>query len=557
MKNKILYSLIGILVLLAPSCSEDNDWLNPKPKDKMVFEDYWKNKNDVQAVVMSCYRALQEDDFMQRIILGGELRSDNVVEGRPMDTEHLRRILFANTLPNNPLVTWQPFYMVINYCNTVLAHAPDVMDIDPDFTPGILHAFEAEVLTIRALVYFYLVRLYKDVPYVTAPSSTDAQDFNVPQSTEAEILSYLVEDLKYAEKFAATVWTGNSQTKARITKDAVRALLADIYLWQGNYAECIAACDRIMDHVMDYETYQKIPYDDLIGNELMLVQPPVVNGVAQSFDYGWTYQEIFYMENSTESIFELRFDANQKNNDQLIALYGQQKNVYRGFLSSSPFDTWSDPGVNIPVFTRTDVRGKDSFLPEDAGYYWIFKYIGASRMNATGTGVQTARDYRYRMADDDAPNWIFYRLPDIFLMKAEALVETGEGNEEKLHDALYLVNRVYMRSNPELAARDSLSFATFSSKDRLANLVLLERQREFLFEGKRWFDLLRRMKRDNNTDVITSYVLRKFTSSAAIVGSKMSVMDAMYLPIHEDELISNPTLRQNPYYKSLIYDNKK
>lgn len=559
MKNKILYLLIGIVTILAAfSCSDDNDWLNPKPKDKMVFEDFWKNKNDVQSVVMSCYRAMQEDGFMQRIILGGELRSDNVVEGRDIPEEQ-RRILFANTLPNNNIVKWEAFYTVINYCNTVLAHAPGVTEIDPDFTTGTLRAFEAEALTIRALVYFYLVRLYRDVPFITVPSTDDNQDFSVPQSTEAEILDHLVKDLKYAETYAATVWprtTYVNQTKARITKDAVRALLADIYLWQGNYEECIATCDKILDHVWVEEEYRKLTDDQIVGNELLLVRPPSFNGVVQPQTTSYVYNRIFTQKNSTESIFELYFNAELKANAALIKLYGHPDDLYHGTISASPFETWSDPGVNTPIFARTDLRRGDCSLPEDAGYYWIFKYIGSIRAINTTGATPSIRDYMYK-TENDSPNWIFYRLPDIFLMKAEALVEIGEGNEPRLQEAIHLVNTVYMRSNPDLADRDSLVFSTYSSKDRLANLVLLEKQREFLFEGKRWFDLLRKMKRENSTDAITNYVLRKFTSSAAIVGSKMSVMDAMYLPIYENEVISNPTLKQNPYYKSLIYDKKE
>jgi hypothetical protein len=75
-------------------------------------------------------------------------------------------------------------------------------------------------------------------------------------------------------------------------------------------------------------------------------------------------------------------------------------------------------------------------------------------------------------------NFILYRLSDIYLMEAEALNELSEAN---LQQALSLVNKTYMRSNPSL--RDSLSITNYSDVETMRDLILLERQREFMFEG--------------------------------------------------------------------------
>lgn len=72
-----------------------------------------------------------------------------------------------NILPTNSYTSWSSLYTLINYCNTVLYYAP--MVIDPNFTVAELNAKQAEVLTLRALAYFYLVRVYKDVPLVLNP----------------------------------------------------------------------------------------------------------------------------------------------------------------------------------------------------------------------------------------------------------------------------------------------------------------------------------------------------------------------------------------------------
>lgn len=79
-------------------------------------------------------------------------------------------------------------------------------------------------------------------------------------------------------------------------------------------------------------------------------------------------------------------------------------------------------------------------------------------------------------------------------------------------------------------------------------LVLRERQRELLFEGKRWFDLVRMARRENSTGSLNSYVDRKSASATSATLGAL-VMDAMYMPIARREIEANPKLKQNPFYE--------
>jgi hypothetical protein len=91
------------------------------------------------------------------------------------------------------------------------------------------------------------------------------------------------------------------------------------------------------------------------------------------------------------------------------------------------------------------------------------------------------------------------------------------------------------------------------SREEMRELVFEERQREFLFEGKRYFDLLRRVKRENSTNNIQSLLIRKYEANgmnANTVRGKISDVDALYMPINENELKTNPLLKQNPFYVS-------
>jgi hypothetical protein len=530
--------------MLAPfaSCS---DWIEVKPKDKMVIEDYWQSASDVQSTLLACYRAMLEDAFMNSIILGGELRSDNVVEGGNDMSEEERLMYNANILPSNSLTKWECYYKVINYCNTVLDRAPAVVDIDPDYSKGMLNANIAEATAIRALCYFYLVRLYGDVPYITWPSMDDDQDFKIPQTNRDEILNNLVTDLIQAENTAARSWATSSLTKGRITKNAVRTLLADIYLWQNRYQECINMCDKVLAEELTYDEYLNLMQTQMpTGNELVLVSP---KSRTITYSGSYTFNQLFSYGNSTESIFELQFDPENNRNNRVETLYGYPEKAQH--LTAAPLAEWSDPNLNVTTFGETDLRGKDSYMSKDGGVYRIFKYVGSSRTD--GAGTSSGSSFYSMKTASETPNWIIYRLPDVILMKAEALAELG--GDDQLQQAISLCNRTYMRSNPSALEADSLSFLSYPSQAAVRNLVFLERQREFLFEGKRWFDIFRRIRREGaSTQIVTSYIARKFTTNSGIVTSKLSVMDALYWPIHKDELLVNPTLKQNAYYQSVL-----
>jgi hypothetical protein len=531
------YIIAVIVAFMASSCS---DFLDIKPMDKMVLEDYWKTQADVESTVLACYRAMQEDGFMERIILGGELRSDNVIvdETKLKTSANIVHINDLTIKPANDLLKWQDFYRVINYCNAVLEFAPGVTEIDPNYTAGIMRTHQAEAYAIRALTYFYLVRIYRDVPYIDFHYKEDTQNFLIPQTPGDEILHLLTEQLQTAEKYARASWgaLGNSQQRNRVTKNMIRALLADIYLWLGDYDNCIATCERIEPDILDEN--EIINYDLATGAELMLI------GNKQGA-LGGSFDDIFLSKNSLESIFELGFENYAKSNDKLVSLYYGDRNKL-GNLAAAPLLEYEDNHL----FSEKDIRGQYSFSTSAEGgslqgFSKILKYFA---IIIVGDNYIITRSRDIEM---DTPNWIFYRVADVFLMKAEALVErNGAGDLDK---ALDLINLTYMRSNPDGVA---LLKENYNSRESMRKLVFNERQREFLFEGKRWFDMLRMARRedreagkkDSHLGVL-SYMTRKYSYNGDVIRSKLIHTDALYLPIHTDELVNNPTLKQNPYYE--------
>ena len=231
MIEKLKHTILAVCLTLGMTgCS---DFLDILPMNEVVLENYWTEKGDVMSVVNSCYETLEHSDCLTRMGVWGELRSDNLRMGANVPDE-INEILKENLLPSNPMCNWGKFYEAINRCNTVCHYAPGVQEIDPNYTMEEMKANIAEVSTIRALCYFYLIRTFRNVPYSTAPSIDDSQEYVLPASSFDAVLDSLIENLELVKNDAVRrYYTDESpnayQNSSKITRWAIYALLADLY----------------------------------------------------------------------------------------------------------------------------------------------------------------------------------------------------------------------------------------------------------------------------------------------------------------------------------------
>jgi hypothetical protein len=129
-------------------------------------------------------------------------------------------------------------------------------------------------------------------------------------------------------------------------------------------------------------------------------------------------------------------------------------------------------------------------------------------------------------------------------MKAEALNQLGQGQQ-----ALDLVSLIRARARALIATNTNPSP---TDKIAVGDFILKERAREFAFEGKRWYDLLRNARRNNYQrldlllDVVSGTVPANRQQSAI---AKFKDKNCHYLPIYTYELTTNKALVQNPFYK--------
>lgn len=570
MKHNFKYTVLSVALVAGLSSCED--FFNVLPLNEIVLESYYTEENDITSVINSCYTGLattastttaNPTGAVNLMAAWGEMRSDNIVAGTSL-SEDEAQILKENVMPTTKYSNWAPLYTVINRCNTVMHYAPIVNKKDPNYTDSELKADLAEVKALRALCYFYLIRTFRDVPFVTEPSIEDAQNYRVAVTPFNEILSYLINDLEAVKEDAVRRYPKVLDNTSRITRYSIYALLADLYLWKQDYVKSIEYCDKVID-------YKKELYEEEIalkGNntdlELFKEIPLISEHPTGSTRSGNVATKIFGVGNSFESIFELNYEQNQSSSNSFIWNYYNGASGSIGFFSVPPFLVENiASGVN-KVFKITDCRHLEYIEKPGSSstQYAITKYTRTSvtfdSPLASATTLPTVTSIRQTAG---YANWIIYRLTDIMLMKAEAEIQVGKSMindsvasnvtlKPYLQKAFTLISAVYNRANNKTnLSADTLKYSDFGgSSTTMEDLVMLERQRELLFEGKRWFDLVRKARREGNNVYLSSNVIRKQTSNTGAIQIKLTSIDGLYFPYSESELKNNPELKQNPAY---------
>jgi len=487
MKLNIKHLIIATVLFFQFGCS--GSWLELLPPSGLTREEFWQSKEDVQAVLMGTYSKFSTMDNL--LFIHGEARADMVTDDINID-ENIRKMMNGNIYSDNSFSKWQDFYTVINYCNEIIDNAPAVQDIDKTFSDYQLQGFMSEAYFLRSLSYFYLVRIFKDVPYITKPSETDDTKFYVTKTDGDAILDSITADLVEARKYLSDNYLSLMEIKGRASKEACDALLADIATMAIDY-------EAVIEHVSNIEISEKI---ELMPSSMWF--------------------ENYYPGNSLESIFEFQMDERQ---NQQNKIYGLTNVNGRNF----------DPSATaIQLFARKyatePFRGEDiSIRKNGENDYTIWKYVGLAPDGSTTrpSSIQSGA------------NWIVYRYADVLLMKAEALSQLGRFSE-----ALSIINEIRERAGVPLIAIQN-------SPTAYEDAILEERALELAFEGKRWFDLVRMGRRNDfaRKDQLVESIIRNVPSTQKrILGSKLTNPLGWYMPIFKDELERNLNLEQNPYY---------
>lgn len=559
-KKPVLHGVLSVIALggasagLLSSCS---DFLDITPLNKVVLENFWTQKSEVNAVLMGCYESLESEESIIRMGVWGEMRSENILQGASIGNEY-NEILNENILPTNSLTKWNVMYQTINRCNTVCHYAPMVQKKDPNYTVNELNANIAEASFIRDLCYFYLIRTFRDVPMSFEPTIDDTKEFQIPATPMNAALDSLIKDLESVKDYAVRRYVDDSkmsnaqaasqayENSSRVTRVAIYALLADLNLWRGNYDETIKYCDLIIDFKKNQYKEKIAQIGDLTDMQEFAGIPLILEAPAGSVTCGNAYNEIFGTGNSFESIFELYFRNNQQvKNKYVNEFFGKDRLGSISGLSRYCKDAATG---NSDLFTKNDCRVYATSENSNSRYA-ITKYVNSSvSMDIKNVTDEKSLKLSTSRGNAEYANWIIYRLTDVMLMKAEACILKGEAEYET---AFTLINAVNKRAHnyTTSAAKDTLVFDDYkTSQEKMEQLLLDERNRELMFEGKRWYDLVRIAVRDGNNQRLVSEATKKYQDKVNALKIKLADPNIIFFPYNKDELKVNPFLKQNSAY---------
>jgi starch-binding outer membrane protein, SusD/RagB family len=447
----------------------------------------------------------------------GEVRSDNVRVG---GTGNAQLTMITNTLSANDgdingTTRWTDLYTTISLCNYGIRYLPEMIAADIEGKKNLYQEYLGQCYGLRALMYFYALRVWGRVPIHTEPIQSLSQPIEMPRSPVADVQKRIQDDITESLK---TI--GSSTTiKFYMQKAAVYALKTDVHMWFQEYDDALAASDLFM--TSSGATW--------------------VNGIA-------AWKSIFLDPlNSTETVFNLYWSAPERGNAiGVCQKLGSSSNTNQYEATTA---LWLEYRNRIDPVTEKRIDGRlwaqwdtVTYIDEatfDGAVVQLGKFSPWKTVPGAGFTLQGNNDCDVKLP--------IYRYADIMLLRAEALT-----HKSRYQEALDIVNKV--RSRVGYTVQALLTDYTGDITTGIERTVLKERQLELLGEGKRWFDLCRIGKIYDYTDAGYDYLRETLnpllaTRTGAILYSGQNMGRILY-PINSDMFDANSKLLgdQNPPY---------
>ena len=616
MKRITYLSSIAVLGLACLSLISCNDFLTLYPLDKVVEENFWEDKNDLEGVRYGAY--MQMSNTLEKFIAWGDLRSDAYkYNDENSNTSDYKEIMLANPDSTMGCYDWGGVYTTINYCNKVLNNGDAVLEKDAQFTPTEWQQMKAEMVALRALNYFYLLRAFKDIPFTVEVINSDEDVKVFTNTSQMDVLNFLIDDVRAVAGQGKSRFPSDKDTKGLMTNSAIYALLADMYLWRSAlregrlnvregeavYTEDDVKADaeavilygqrsldalatqneQIINSTFDRSSNKKDDFGSTLTNAQLIKNEEMegdYNSNSSSIEVN-SFQSIFERGNSEESIFELQYSSTDYRSSGFFRdLFGYKTD--KKFILSTSYEALEAAENASKETLEKDCRlwyncvsgTKLKYaLVQDASsgssnYYYLTKWMMSSTFDRSdGTDVPTTSIYS-TIGSTSYQNWIFYRMTDVMLMMAEAYAITG--NYEKCRN---IVDAIHKRSS--LDQNTVLSKSSDNNKNACINLVMRERLIELMGEGKRWFDLVRYAERIgggtnpdprepqffNGAEGVEAMV-KDFMAKGAYAKLKSNIISRMqnryglYSPIYYRERSANYyQIPQNPVWNREKGDN--
>lgn len=501
-----LFVAIGCMML--SSC---NDFLDVESKHIAKEDQQWETLEDTRSALMGVYglmRAALAENNTHWIC--GDLRGKDFTITNRLDLQ----AVVDNRL-NEPFAllegvsNWRRFYAVINAASLFIEKAPRTQEKDKSYSEENLRLDIAQARAIRAFAYFYMVRIWGDVPLITY--SYDNGSFPEIGRTDSKIiLSYAKEELIEAIKVlpfelgtSTNKYYGKQGSDWRgilLNKMSVYTILAHIAAWEANYVDVETYTTFIMDNAANVDA-KYVTVEDLTSSK----------GI--------------FMTNSTwkgSRLLSFTFPFSESE--------ATQTGHFEYWTLAAPIIRKSTPDIYITkehlfsIFNEVDDK-RFGIDPETGKYYTDYvqnlesRYPIFSKIKVIQDGEPKDNDYAVFGSAT-----IFSRLEEITLLRAEALCALNRPEEA----ITQLNNMRILRGLSEISYKKDLS----EDNNLLIQAVFSERRRELIGEGWYWYDLIRQQKLLNNNPEMEELIVK----------------GGIYWPVDQTILI-NSKIKQNPYWQ--------
>jgi hypothetical protein len=525
--KKILCYFTLLIVLALGSCKKLAD---EKPLSDGVLSEFFKSVYEADAAMAGMYGAFQqtmigEAQFNNRISFWGDGRSDNMERFKNYTSNSTSQVHFNSLSPNNIYTDWSPLYVAIGRANLNIAKFPDINKYAKPgeiITDDKLKSYLAQCYAMRAMCYFYILRVWGAAPIRTAPFLSLDDNPQAPRDSKTKVKEQIIADLQKAYSLTTKA---ASPVVWYIGEGAICAMMADVYMWKSHDDEIMPDYPNAIIWFKNLFK-AKAPTGKVYNAAGTTVTGS--GGAASDLETTSNWKSIFTNPTgSMETIWNISWNVSD-NGCPCMAGVSSATNNTPMRTAVEIFNGWAK--------STTDIRGKQTIdVTKTDNWDRVLKWYGPSGfINATGTYLTSTQSATV-VGTDKNVYFPVYRLADMFLLYAEALNKTGD-----LANALKYLNLIHVRATlPAYLATD------LSTPEAMENAILQERQWELFDEGKRWFDLVRT---DHVIQVMDPILkTRQLTEGAAPIGWGTDKRRYMW-PLHRDVLNANPKLGQNEPY---------
>lgn len=461
MKNKTINRLSAFvaLALLLGAGSSCKKVLDLQPHNSTFTEVYFQTGQDANTAIAGAYALLRNvllNNYSWHVYGDVPAGEFTINGGFDSQNQSISNGQFTGLNVGSGNWNWSSYYQLLQQINLILNKVPDI-PLSTFANQDLKKQIIGEAYFLRAYTYFYMSRIWGDVPLKLAPDLDISQAVNIPRSPAANVLAQCLADCQQAENNLVFGYSDANDIAVRANKGSVLALRAHIQAWQGDYASCEKSADTV-----------------ILQGGYTLVDSAHYNQV--------------FVGKSSEGIFEVNINYGQ--NEGIAANGGGYlPTLAAPFVANQPNLYWpiNQTYVNNLFTDTTDIRYAKFFYQAQSGSGQTIKYA-----NITYADGSAHNDPRL------SNNLNIFRLADIFLLRAEALNKLGRDNE-----AIVMLDTVRTRAG--------LSGYQGTGGSDLATVILEERLRELFFEGQSYYDLVR-------TKQLTLYN-QNFSSSQFMNGS--------------------------------------